>query len=139
MPQQAWKGSPCCHCSERLSPFPQGPAPEAHSSCPGPLLPPVPSQPRWLASALSGLLQRDNWLVSQACSLHILQVLNSLSEQLGDHMGLYGEGVQSPLALSLTPAKIAGDTPTSNATLAPLPMHSDPRRASSQSPAHMPA
>lgn len=41
MPQQAWKGSPCCHCSERLSSFPQGPAPGGSQQLSWP--PPAPS------------------------------------------------------------------------------------------------
>lgn len=40
-------------------------------------------------------------------------VLNSLSEQLEDHMCLYGlPRVHVPLALSLAPAKMAANTPS---------------------------
>lgn len=67
-------------------------------------------RPGPLASALSGFLRGTAGLCympapSSVPCISVL-VLNSLSEQLDNHMGLYGVG-----CLSLAPAEIAGNTP----------------------------
>lgn len=104
LPQAAWPirsfwqpGDVASSPMERLPSAPQHSGTEAHEgswrlpSAPSPA-PGLPSQAWFLASALSGFSRGTAGLCHKPVPCISALVLNSLSEQLEDHMGLYGVG-----------------------------------------------